>query len=109
VDGISPVLDYRENAVAFPGEYAWIELDNVTGTDYLMVLFAKQELDIDAVRARFEQAQGSFPAQVARAVGPDYIPPVNVRYDTGQLAFSAVMPNNRAVLDFLLSIEHSAH
>ncbi|MDR1220461.1 MAG: C1 family peptidase [Treponema sp.] len=108
LDGISPVLDYRENAVAFPGEYAWIELDNVTGTDYLVVLFAKRELDIDAVRAKFEQAQGSFPARVARAVGPDYIPAANVRYDTGRLAFSAVMPNNQAVLGLLLSIEHAA-
>jgi hypothetical protein len=24
---ISPVLDYRENAAAFPGEYSWIRLD----------------------------------------------------------------------------------
>jgi hypothetical protein len=108
LDGISPVLDYRENAVAFPGEYSWIELDSVTGTDYLVVLFAKRELDIDAVRARFEKEQGSFPARVARAVGSNYIPPANARYDTDRLAFSAVMPNNQAVLGLLLSIEHSA-
>ncbi|MDR1047327.1 MAG: hypothetical protein LBL64_06090 [Treponema sp.] len=108
LDGISPVLDYRENAVAFPGEYSWIEMDQVTGTDYLVVLFAKREIDIDAVRARFEKAQGSFPVRVARAVGPDYIPAANARYDTDRLAFSAIIPNNRAVLGLLLAIEHSA-
>ncbi|MDR1046772.1 MAG: C1 family peptidase, partial [Treponema sp.] len=108
LEGISPVLDYRENAVAFPGEYSWIELDDVTGTDYLVVLFAKRELDIDAVRARFEKEWGSFPARVARAVGSEYIPPANARYDTDRLAFSVVMPNNRAVLGLLLAIEHSA-
>jgi hypothetical protein len=37
-----------------------------------------------------------------------YIPPANTRYDTDRLAFSAVMPNNRAVLGLLLSIEHTA-
>jgi hypothetical protein len=84
---------YTENAVAFPGEYSWIELDNVTVTDYLVVLFAKRELDIDAVWAR--------------AVGPDYIPAANARYDTDRLAFSAVMPNNRAALGLLLAIEHA--
>jgi hypothetical protein len=73
-----------------------------------VVLFAKRELDIDAVRARFEKEQGSFPARVERAVGPDYIPPANARYDTDRLAFSVIMPNNRAVLGLLLAIEHSA-
>jgi hypothetical protein len=94
--------------VAFPGEYSWIELDKVTGVDYLVVLFAKRELDIDALRVRFERERGSFPERVARAVGSDYIPPANARYDSGRLAFSAVMPNNRAVLGLLLTIEHSA-
>jgi hypothetical protein len=108
LDGISPALDYRENAVAFPGEHSWIEMDNVTGVDYLVVLFAKRELDIDALRARFERERGGFPERVARAVGPDYIPPANARYDGSRPAFSAVMPNNRAVLGLLLAIEHSA-
>jgi hypothetical protein len=108
LDGISPVLDYRENAVAFPGEHSWIEMDQVTGVDYLVVLFAKRELDIDAVRIRFERERGSLPERVARAVGPDYIPPANARYDSNRLSFSAVMPNNRAVLGLLLAIEHSA-
>jgi hypothetical protein len=107
-EGISPVLDYRENAVAFPGEHSWIELDNVTGLDYLVVLFAKRELDIDALRGRFEREGGGFPGRVAQAVGPDYIPPAGVRYDSKRLAFSTVMPDNRAVLGLLLAIEHSA-
>jgi C1A family cysteine protease len=108
LDGISPVLDYRENAVAFPGEHSWIELDNISGVDYLVVLFAKRELDIDALRVRFERERGSFPERVARAAGTGYIPPSSARYDSGRLAFSAVMPNNRAVLGLLLAIEHSA-
>jgi hypothetical protein len=73
-----------------------------------VVLFAKRELDIDAVRARFERERGSFPERVAQAVGSDYIPPANARYDSDRLRFSAVMPHNRAVLGLLLAIEHSA-
>jgi hypothetical protein len=107
-EGVSPVLDYRENAVAFPGEHSWIEMDGVRGEDYLVVLFAKRELDIEAVRARFQREGGSFPERVARAVGPDYIPPARARYDSNRLSFSAVMPGNRAVLGLLLAIEHTA-
>jgi hypothetical protein len=61
---ISPVLDYAENAIAFPGEYSWIQLDNMPGTDYLVVLYAKRELDIDAIRARFSRERGAFPERV---------------------------------------------
>jgi hypothetical protein len=106
-EGVSPVLDYRENAIAFPGEHSWIEMDRVRGEDYLVVLFSKRELDLEAVRARFERTGGGFPQRVAEAVGPDYIPAARARYDSSRLAFSAVMPNNRAVLGLLLAIEHS--
>jgi hypothetical protein len=72
-----------------------------------VVLFAKRELDIDALRVRFEREGGTFPERVARAVGPDYIPPAGVRCDSSRLSFSAVMPDNRAVLGLLLAIDHS--
>jgi hypothetical protein len=55
---VSPVLDYQENLVAFPGEYTWVQMDNTTGTDYLVVLYAKQELDLNAIRNRFAPRTG---------------------------------------------------
>jgi hypothetical protein len=105
---VSPVLDYSKNAVAWPGEDAWIQLDDVTGSDYLVVLYSKQALDIDAIRGRFERERGPFPQRVARAVGPDFIPHDNAKYDYSKISFTGSMVNNRAVLGLLLAISHSA-
>jgi hypothetical protein len=103
---VSPVLDYQENLVAFPGEYTWVQMDNTVGTDYLVVLYAKQELDLDAIRTRFAQSRGNFPDRVAQAVGPDYIPPQQAKYEASAMKFSAVSTNPKAVFGLLLAINH---
>jgi hypothetical protein len=105
-EGQSPVLDYSENIVAFPSENTWIQLDAVTGTDYLIVLYSKEALDIDAIRRRFETAGGSFPQQVAQAVGDAFIPYTRAAYETGEIRFSAQSTNPRAVFALLLAIKH---
>jgi hypothetical protein len=107
-EGSSPILNYEENAVAFPGEYTWIGLDERIGTDYLVVLHAKKELDIDGIRRRFERASGTFPARVAEAVGPNFIPIESAQYETGEMSFSAQSKNKNAVFGLLLAIDHRA-
>jgi hypothetical protein len=103
---VSPVLDYQENLVAFPGERTWVQMDNTTGTDYLVVLYAKQELDLNAIRNRFARSRGNFPDRVAQAVGPDFIPPQQANYEASAMKFSATSTNPNAVFGLLLVINH---
>jgi hypothetical protein len=105
-DHISPVLDYSENVVAFPGEFSWIQLDQRPGTDYLVVLYAKEALDIDTIRNRFSQAKGTFPERVAKAVGVHYIPDHQTRYEPLEMRFTAQSANPKAVFGLLLAIDH---
>ncbi|GHV79962.1 hypothetical protein AGMMS49944_17530 [Spirochaetia bacterium] len=103
---ISPVLDYTENFVAFPGEYTWVKMDTIKGADYLVVLYAKQELDLNAIRSRFARSRGNFPDRVAQAVGSDFIPPQQVKYEASAMKFSATSTNPKAVFGLLLAINH---
>ncbi|MDR1949272.1 MAG: hypothetical protein LBQ38_07770, partial [Spirochaetaceae bacterium] len=106
LEGVSPMLDYSENVIAFPGEFNWIQLDDRSGTDYLVVLYSKRSLDIGAIRGRFAGERGSFPERVAGAVGADYIPPSQARYESNRLAFTAASANPNAVFGLLLAIQH---
>jgi hypothetical protein len=106
--GVSPVLDYTDSTIAWPGEYDWIRLNDVVGTDYLVVLYSKEALDIDAIQRRFASDRGSFPERVARAVGSNFIPYGEVQYNSGTMEFSAVSTNQRAVFGLLLAIDHRA-
>jgi len=103
----SPVLDHAKNVIAFPGEYDWIEMDNVTGTDYLVVLFAKQELDIDSIRAKFAAASGTFNERVAAAVGSNFVSPKNIQYEKDRIKFKGSSANRSAVMGLLLAIDHN--
>jgi hypothetical protein len=109
-EGFSAVLDYRENVFAFPpdrpGEIDWLELDNVAGTDYLVVLFSKQALDIDGIESRFMSARGNFAQRVGQAVGRNYIRPQYAKYEKNRIAYNAQSSNGNAVFGLLLAIEH---
>jgi hypothetical protein len=105
---ISPLLNYKENAVAFPGEFTWMRLDERIGTTYLVVLFAKEALDIDNIRRRFERTTGSFPMRVAEAVGSNFIPVNIAQYETNEMRFSAKSANPKSVFGLLLAIDHVA-
>jgi len=103
---ISPVLDYSENVVALPGESWWMRLNEITGTDYLVVLYSKEALDIDTIRKRFSSAKGTFPERVANAVGSNYIASHQTKFEQNKMQFSAKSGNSKAVFGLLLAIEH---
>jgi len=106
--GVSPVMSYSESTVAWPGEFDWIRLNDVAGTDYLVVLYSKQALDIQAIERRFAGEKGTLPQRIARAVGPDFIPYGSVEYKNDVMEFSAQSSNPKAVFGLLLVIDHQA-
>jgi hypothetical protein len=102
----SPILDYAESAIAWPGEHRWIKLDDTAGTDYLVVLFSKQALDLDRIRSRFAEARGSFSERAAEAAGPSFIGAENVHYEQNEIRFTAESQDSKSVFGLLLAIEH---
>jgi hypothetical protein len=105
--GVSAALDYGTNTIAFPAEKQWIMLDNQAGTDYLVILYSKKPLNLDAIRSAYAGAKGEFPARVLAAVGADYIPPSDGKYEVSSISFSAKSLNPDAVFGLLLAIRHS--
>ena len=106
LDGVSPVLDRFDDSIAWPGEYDWIRMDDIAGTDYLVVLYSNEALNIDAIERNFAGEKGAFPERVARAVGPNLIPYGDVKYNTSMIEFSAESTDSKAILGLLLTIEH---
>ena len=52
----SALLDYSSNTIALPSENTWIEFDSVPGTDYMVVLYSLDELDLDGIMSSYENA-----------------------------------------------------
>jgi len=83
-------------------------MDQKTGTDYLVVLFSKESLNIDAIRNSFSTMSGTFSQRVANAVGSNYIPAYQANYESSEIRFTAKSGNTRAVFGLLLALDHVA-
>jgi C1A family cysteine protease len=102
--GISPLLNYRDSAVMLPGEDKALALDADAGMEYLVTLYSKQPLDIQAVMRRFVSAKGSLEERLATAVGNNPLLPLS--YNAKEAAFTATTDNSRAVAALIVAIEH---
>jgi len=102
--GVSPVLDYADSTVAWPGENEGMMIATTAGTHYLVVLYSKQALDIEAIERRFAAERGTFPERAARAVGSSWNG--NVQYNRDTIGFSAEFYDPKSVFGLLLAIGH---
>jgi hypothetical protein len=68
----SAALNYATSRIALPEENSWIRVDETEGVSWLAILFSKKKLDIEAVRAAFESAQGNCLERLHAAL-PDHL------------------------------------
>jgi C1A family cysteine protease len=101
--GISPLLNYRDSAVTLPAEDKSLALDAEAGMEYLVTLYAKQPLDIQAVMRRFISAKGALGERLTVALGGNLLSP---SYNAKEAAFIAAADDPRAVAALVVAIEH---
>jgi C1A family cysteine protease len=102
--GVSPLLNYRDSAVILPGEDKTLALDAQAGMEFLVILYAKQAVDIQAVMRRFESAEGSLNEKLSAAVGGSLL--TSLSYNEKEAAFTAQPNDPRAVAALIVAIEH---
>jgi C1A family cysteine protease len=104
--GVSPLLTYTDSAVVLPGEDKTLVLDNVPGMEYLVVLYAKQALDLRTIMRRFEASPGSVNDRLAAATGEELLRAEAVQYRENEAAFTVETRNSRAVAALVVAIDH---
>jgi hypothetical protein len=105
--GVSALLNYPGSAVALPGEDKTLVLDADPGLEYLVLLYAKQALDMRALMRRFENAKGTTPHEkLAAALGENLLAAGALSYREGEAAFSVEAGDGKAVAALVLAINH---
>ncbi|MDR2375095.1 MAG: C1 family peptidase [Treponema sp.] len=102
--GLSPLLNYSDSVINLPGGDKTLMLDSEAGTEYLIVLYAKQTLDIRTIMRRFENAEGGVSQRLEGAVGKNLL--TGLDYSEKNAVFSAETDNRRAVAALVLAIDH---
>jgi hypothetical protein len=102
--GISPLLNYRDSAVSLPGEDKVLALDAEEGMEFLVTLYSKQPLDIQAIMRRFVSAKGTLGERMTAAAGGNLLS--SISYNSKEAAFSVTANDPRAVAALIVAVEH---
>jgi hypothetical protein len=73
--------------VAFPSDTKIIKLDDNKGTDYLMILYSKEKLNMDDMMAVMNKTKGGLSAKIMAALGDRLIDKTKIQYDARQVGF----------------------
>lgn len=115
-ENTSALLDYTENTVAYPSEKESMQLDDVKGTDYLVVLYSLEELNLNDIMLQFEKQAKKYTDSdshvyniVVNAIGKDNVIPLNdVSFSKNKIDFSCTTlpPEKNVVLPVIIKIAH---
>lgn len=114
-ENTSSLLDYSENTVVYPSEKQAIKLDDVSGTDYMIVLYSLEELDINQIMTDYEDfVENSVQnfdlyTAVKNAIGEKRIVSLkDTEYSKSSINFSVKMeaPTTNKVLPIIIKIKH---
>lgn len=104
-DQVSPLVG-ANSIIAFPSDTKVIRMDNNPGTDYLMVLFSQEPLDVTEVMNNLRSANGSLTSKLASALGDKLIDPKHIDFSGGQVNFKVKPSARGTVVPVLVEISH---
>ncbi|MFD2147867.1 C1 family peptidase [Mucilaginibacter antarcticus] len=104
-DGISAALSYKKNAVAIPDEDHFIQFDDKPGTDFLCVLYSKNELNINQLIKQVSTQTGTFNEKVFKALGDRLVAPADINFSTDKIAFKGIS-KGKEVIAMMVELDH---
>jgi hypothetical protein len=99
--GISSLLNY--NDVILPAEDKMFTMNTQNGSEYVVLLYSKQALDINGIMRRFESANGAVYKRLVAAV--DNLT-TDLSFNKDTAAFSVMPDNARTVAAMIMAIQH---
>ncbi len=94
---ISPALNYKQNDVAIPDEQHYIEMDNTVGTDYLVIVYSIEPINIQQVYRDIERTSGDFISRVKNVLADKLVRMNEVNFQNSSISFTAKTKSKSAV------------
>jgi hypothetical protein len=80
-------------------------MDNNLGTDYLCILFSKEELDIKTIAKQMQRQSGSFDIKLTTALKNKLVESTNINPSKDKISFEAKL-TDKTVIPIVLEIKH---
>ena len=101
---ISPALTYKNSHIAIPDEKWYIEMDANVGTDYMCVLYSKEEVDINKTIDGIRKGSGSIYQRVKNTLGSKLAQPSEITYTNGSIGFDS--QTDGTIVPVIVAIKH---
>ncbi|MBR1464818.1 MAG: C1 family peptidase [Bacteroidaceae bacterium] len=101
----SALLDYSENEIVLPDEKVYFQTDNISGTDYVCILYCQEQMDVDEISDIVKKANGStFYDKIMNVFGNKAAPMSDLRLIHNKMGFSA--RTNNTVIPLIVELPH---
>jgi hypothetical protein len=103
--GDSPLANSNTTAT-YPGENRSVQLDDTKGTDYLLILCSKEELNVEELDKSFAASEGNFPSKIMNSLGSKLISAKDIIYQTASPGYELKGNPSGTVVPVLIEIDH---
>ncbi len=104
-DLMSPLIG-ANSTVAFPSDTKVVRMDEQKGTDYLLMLYSNERLDVDAMLRSMSQTAGGLTTKMQAALGDRLIDNDNISYNTEGIGFTVKEQSMGNVVPLMIEIQH---
>jgi hypothetical protein len=106
IENQSALISDKGHRIALPGGNYMYQMDEITGYDYLMVIYSKKPLEIESVMRKMKLENGTFLQRLYKVLGEDVVPLDNIKYSkNGLLQFSA-SAKSQTIVPIVVEMEH---
>jgi hypothetical protein len=102
--GVSALLNYSDSMIIMPAEEKTLVIGPEAGTEFLVTLYSKQNLDIQDVMRRFGSGKGSVNERLLTALDGNLLS--TLIFNEREAAFTAEPDTSRAAAALIVAIEH---
>ncbi len=95
-----------ESSFYVPNDNTPIEIDQTIGTDYLCVIFSKEDLDITGIYNELRAKSGNFKEKILSAIGNKLVPTNQVQYSPNKADFT-VVKSAKSIVVLIIEHEHN--
>jgi Domain of unknown function (DUF4384)/Pregnancy-associated plasma protein-A len=107
LDGKNGYLDQKNQKVLLPSANERYTMDETKGKDILCVLYSREQLDIENVRAQMQQQRGTFMQRLYKVLGQNVVPSNQILYSAnGKMSFAANTYAQQSIVPIVIELIH---
>lgn len=108
LQGKSAAMNYTGSEIALPSEEAYLQMDNTTGKDYLILIYAKEKLDIESIRKQITTSSGTLANRVKSTLKPILIEAQYIDFTNDEIKFKVAQNStHKKAFAMIITFNHA--